>query len=291
VTTAPAFRIVGAEPRVPVPFKDIASDHAFLWDCYDKVYGKRILTTNQNIGSCVGHGGYNAMRGIMACDIFFRKDRETPVELFEPYGYGRSRTRAGIRGSGSGSTGSGFAEAAYQDGVLRRDFQNKLSGWRESGNTIDWSGSVDTQWSNGANIGQEYLAEGRLHVTEKPAQATSADMVREAMQQYRTVTIASNWGGLMQCPVKEGVLLNRRSGSWAHQMSVHGWMLHNSLGELYYVWNSWSADCHGVCPTGAPLGGFWVSKSDMQNIVSQDDSWIFPGLTGYAARKVNHRLG
>ena len=85
----------------------------------------------------------------------------------------------------------------------------------------------------------------------------------------------------MRPPVKEGVLLNRRSGSWSHQMSVIGWMLHQVLGDLYYIWNSWAEDAHGICPTGAPPGGFWVQTRDMDDITSQDDSYVYSQYDGY----------
>lgn len=282
ITQMPRFNIIG--------YAGIDTDKIFLWDACKAVNGgKHLLTTRQLIGSCVGHGGYNACRVLMCLDIFIRKDNEQFVEIFEPYGYGRSRFHAGIRGSGSGSTGSGMAKAARTDGVLRRDFSG-LSGWDESADTITWSSDIDTRWSNGANIGENYLSEGRKYLVKTTAQVNSAADVKAAIQNGYPCTIASNWGGQMQCSVKEGVLLNKHVTSWGHQMSVHGWMLHQTFGDLYYIWNSWGANTHGVCPTGAPPGGFWVTDDDMDYITSQDDSFAFSQFDGFPAQKLNFNV-
>lgn len=254
-------------------------DKAFLWEFWPKANGgKTLLTTRQNIGSCVGHGKYNAERSLMCVDIALRGDNEIYTELFEPYGYGRSRLHAGIRGRGSGSTGSGAAEAAKVDGVLSRD---GLSGWSESGDTVDWSDNVDTEWSDGARIGEEYIARGRKHLVKTTAPVRSAADVRAAIQAGFACTIASNWGGQMRPSVADGVLLNRRVTTWNHQMSIHGWWEHQSHGEIFYIWNSWGADAHGKCPSGAPLGGFWVKAADVDYICRQDDSFAYSQFDGF----------
>lgn len=254
-------------------------DKAFLWDFWPKATGgKTLLTTYQRIGSCVGHGKYNAERSLMCVDIALRGDNEIFTELFEPYGYGRSRFHAGIRGKGSGSTGSGAAEAAKVDGVIIRE---GLSGWNESEDTIEWSAEVDTEWSDGARIGDQYIQAGRKHLVKTTAPVRSAADVRAALQAGFAVTIASDWGGEMRPQVKEGVLLSRRVTTWNHQMSVHGWLLHPVLGEIYYIWNSWSASAHGRCPSGAPLGGFWVLAKDMDYITDQGDSYAYSQFDGF----------
>ena len=290
IAEMPKFAIKGEATRTPVPFGDIASDHVFLWDAAKAVNGnKHFLCSYQRIGSCVGHGLYNALRYLMACEMIFRGEREQFKELFEPYGYGRSRTHAGIRGKGSGSTGSGAAKAAKVDGVLRRDFGG-LSGWRETEDTIEWSDEVDTQWSDGARIEDKYLSEGRLHLVGETAQVNSANEVKAAIQNWYPCTIASNWGGEMRPSVKDGVLLNRRVTTWNHQMSVVGWMLHKTLGDIYWIPNSWSASAHGLCPTGAPQGGFWMLHKDLDNVTSQGDSFSFAGLNGFEARSLNFNV-
>lgn len=280
----PEFKIRGAAPRVPVPFGSIASDHVFLWEDYKAVNGgKHFLTLRQLIGSCVGMGGQNGARGVMACDIAFRGEREKFFEVYEPFTYGMSRKCAGISGRGSGSTGSGMAEAAALYGFLPRETPG-LTGWSESADTLTWSAEADTQWSDGRRTEQKWLDLAKPYLIGQTAPVRSAADVRTSVQERRGTTIASNWGGKMRPSVKEGVLLNTHSDSWNHQMSVHGWMIHNVLGELYYIWNSWGADTHGTCPTGAPPGGFWVTAKDMDYITGQDDSFSFLGINGLQSR-------
>jgi len=74
---------------------------------------------------------------------------------------------------------------------------------------------------------------------------------------------------LMQCPVEHDRLMNRRRGTWMHQMSIHGWEDHPQLGEIWYVLNQWGLNAHGTCPSGAPRGGFWIRRRDLAEIVSQ----------------------
>ena len=110
--------------------------------------------------------------------------------------------------------------------------------------------------------------------------------MRDALQNYYPVTIASDWGGRMRCPVVEGVLLNERRTTWMHQMVVVGWQDHPKLGELFYVLNSWGDSAHGDDPAGGPPGGFWVKAREIDYITAQGDSWAFSQFNGFPAQEL-----
>jgi hypothetical protein len=276
-------RVVAESPRFA--FAPLAEpqpgDKTCLWDIAKKVLGKPFPAYYQITGSCVGNGGGKAIRYCALTDIYVRGDAERFSAEFYPFTYGRSRLRGGMRNRGEGSFGSSFAEAAREDGVPWWDMEGLP---RPSNPEKDWSygRSVELEWSDGdARPCVDWLEKAKAHRFET-APVKSADEVREAIRSYQPVTIASNWGGSMRCPVQgePGVLLNARRTTWMHQMMISGWWWHPTLGEIFYVENSWSEDAHGTCPSGAPKGGFWVRKGEVDYITRQDDSFRFNSLTG-----------
>ncbi|MGL4464804.1 MAG: hypothetical protein ACRDD1_13325 [Planctomycetia bacterium] len=284
---SPPFQLVGADPAAD-------RDRAFLWDAVKLVNGgKPFPAFAQKTGSCVGQGLARAVWTLMAVEVALKRDPERVVLPFLPYGYGRSRFHAGLRGRGDGSTGAGAAKAARVDGVLPFDaagLPQPLGGPGDV-NGLTWGAAVEREWSDGAGPAAARLDAGRLHVVRATAPVRSADDVRQAVANGYPVTIASSWGGRMRCRVvgSPPVLLNERVTTWMHQMCITGWMRHPELGDLFYVENSWGPEAHGVCPTGAPPGGFWVKRADVDFITAQDDSFAFSDLAGFPARDLDFR--
>jgi hypothetical protein len=250
-----------------------------LWDCWEPALGRKYLGVHQITGSCVGAGGGNALFSLAAADKVKRKDREKVVIPFWLYPYGISRMLAGMNRRGDGSMGSTFARAVREYGHIPADTKG-LPAFKE-GDGIVWGQGVELDWSVGKDAPREVVEASKIHLVKSTAQCRTTDDVRDAIKNYYPCTCASNWGGLMRCPVKEGVLLNRRSGTWSHQMSVHAWWDHPKLGELFWIQNQWGLSAHGECPTGAPHGGFWVQKKDMQDICSQREVFAFSEFDGF----------
>lgn len=259
-----------------------------LWDAWKIANGGKLLkTTRQNIGSCVGHGKYNAERSLMCADIAIRQDAEQYFEIFEPYGYGRCRYRAGISGYGDGSSGSGAAEAARLDGVLLRDLSG-LSGWSESEDTINWSGKTDYDWSNGARIDDKWITEGRKHLVKTTAQVKTYTQVRDAIANGYPVTVASN-RGFRDFRADKGKLWGVPGGQWNHQMSFHA-VDDDPARPGVYCWNSWGADAHPKPVDDAPPGGFWVDAETVEQMVGQDDSFAYSQFDGMPAQRFDTLL-
>jgi C1A family cysteine protease len=129
-----------------------------------------------------------------------------------------------------------------------------------------------------------WLEKSRKHLIKTTAQCRSAEDVAAAVQNGYPCTIASNWGGQMRPSVQGDRLINKRATTWNHQMCVVGWEDHASLGELFYILNSWGVDTHGTCPSGAPPGGFWIRKADMQNIVGQEETFALSQFDGFPSQ-------
>lgn len=281
----PQFRIVGS--RADGPSKVLISD------CAKAVNGgKHFRTFYQQTGSCVGNGGGQAVWHLSAVQNVKLGLRIVPKLPFYLITYGRSRYYGGLYGRGEGSFGSAFAKAIKQDGILFADSPN-VDPYQDAGG-ITWGSNAEMKWSDGGAISNTFLNESRKYLVKTTAQCRSADDVRAAIQNYYPCTCASDWGGQMRPGVKgsgeNAVLLNTHADTWMHQMSVHGWWDHPSLGELFYILNSWGVDVHGTDPAGGQPGGFWITKKDMEYIVRQEEVFAFSQFDGFPAQELDREL-
>lgn len=275
----PRFQIAGTGPR--------DNGEALLWDATLKANGgKHTSTFYQQTGSCVGNGVGQVLWRLIAVEVVRLRDPEKFILPFWLLNYGKGRQRAGMRGRGEGSFGSASAEAARLDGFIPFDLQG-LPQPTDGPQGLTWGRDAELEWSDGAAIKSTWLEKARKHLVRTVAQVKSADDVREAIRNYYPVTIASDWGGMMQCRVEEGHLMNRRTTTWMHQMSVHAWKDHPRLGEIFYVLNSWGPTVHGTDPAGGQPGGFWVKRSDMDYIARQGDSFAFSQFDGFPAQELD----
>lgn len=275
------------------------ADRPRIWQLVKQAYEKGLIpdeymrngtlkNLNQLTGSCVGFGAGNALLWASVVDAIHRRQQERIVVPFVLYHYGRGRLHSGIRGRGEGSTGSGQAKALQQDGYLAFDSANCPQ--PQFADVVKWSSGLEMEWSDGARIGEQYLTEGRQHLTPNVVRVTSLDEAQMLLDSYYVFTIASSWGGMMRCPVQDGVLLNRRTGTWMHQMFVLDYITHPRLGRLWWVGNNWGY-VHGTDPggewdgnTGAPEGGFYIADSDMSYIIRQNETFAFADPQGFVDR-------
>ncbi len=272
----PAFKIIGQ-------FK--AVEKVCLWDAARAVLGKDMPCYYQSIGSCVGQGkakteSYTLINTVLA------DPTQKYEEIYEPYGYAQSRVCAGITGNSDGSTGSGAAEAATKFGALFITYDETLRAsltYGDDGKTLNQPGNIEKQWGN-RGAPAKYIELGKKQLIKSTANLRNTDQVRDALVNKYGVACASNWGGNMKPQVKNGVLLNRRATTWNHQMSFSAYWDHPDLGEIFWCQNSWGWFVHGICPSGAPGGGFWLLKSDVQYICDQGEVFGYsPFIDGFHA--------
>ncbi len=259
---------------LPVFDFEVETDHSFI-------------AAGLVVHNCVGNGGGQATWYLSAAEVVRLRDPEQVILPFYLLPYGRSRFHAGMRGRGDGSFGSAFAKAIRTEGILPANTEG-LPKWTDQGG-ITWGSSVEYEWSDGAAIPSKWMEQSKKHLVKTTALLRSADDAREALRNYYPCTIASDWGGQMR-PTQQGepaVLLNRRTTTWMHQMSLQGWWDHPTLGEIFYILNSWGVDAHGQPPDDAPPGGFWVKKSEMESIIRQGDSFAFSQFDGFPAQDLS----
>jgi hypothetical protein len=223
------------------------------------------------VHNCVGAGGGNTIYSLAAMEVARLNQPELAIIPFWPLTYGKSREIGGMNGPGEGSFGSAFAEAARTCGVLPSTYEGLPTYTDNDG--IVYGSSVEMKWSDGRAIPKKYLDVSVKHLVKSTSPIRSADEARDALLNNYPVSCAGMWGGKMQCPIvgnEVKVLLNSRATTWSHQQSLHGWMDHPEFGELFYWLNQWGLDTHGHCPTGAPAGGYWTKKADLEWQIRND---------------------
>jgi hypothetical protein len=244
--------------------------------------GSEFTGVHQITGSCVGAGGGNAWFTLACVEAVRVGDPELPKVPFWLLPYGRSRYYLGSKTPGEGSTGTTFARAAREDGVIPADTSGLPTFTRDDGWV--WGRSAELKWSDGdSSDTMALLPKSRLHLVKTTAQCRNGDDVREAIVNGYPVTCASMYahnGGKVQGD--PACLLASRQGSWSHQMSILAWWLHPQHGELFWLHNQWGLRAHGICPTGMPRGGVWIKKSDV-DWICRDEVYAFSQFQGFPA--------
>lgn len=283
----PTFKLAGSGYKAP------AGGKACLWDIQVKRLGKPYLVFDQKTGSCVGDGLGQAGNSLMTVESWLKGEpEEVRFPLFWLYPYGISRWLIDPNdGPGEGSFGTAIAEAAAKYGFFAQNESPDLPMFSDQGgNGLTWGERAEMAWSfinPAGNQWARWQQVAKPHLIKTSAIVKSADLVAEATINGYSWTCASNWGGQMQCRTEGNppVLINKRSDTWPHQMSGHGWWDHPSLGELFYILNSWSVRAHGVCPSGAPVGGFWIRKAELDWMCRNGEVIIYSQYQGYPAHR------
>lgn len=237
--------------------------------------------THQLTGSCVGAGAGNVVASVNFKEVIKDGDPEKIILPFYPYHYGRGRLRGGFRGRGEGSNGLPQAEAIRLDGVLDNNSHSELPRFDNSDGLI-WGKDVEMQWSAGdLSPCRDWVETGKKYPIKTTARARSAADVRQGLVNLFPATCASMYG--FNARVEKGVLLGRRGPRWGHQMSLHAFWEHPELGPIYWLMNQWGKRAHGLCPTGMPGGGAWITEADVEWICQTGEVVIFSGHDGYPA--------
>lgn len=281
-------RIVGSMPAFKIMGDDATAEKAFLWEACKKIFaGQHAKRIHQLTGSCVGAGGCNMLKVLMAVEIAIKGDPEEYKEPWWPFTYGRSRYRAGMGGQGEGSTGSGWAEAIKEDGIFEQaghglpDFTESDPGW------LKLTSGIEMKWSDGRAVDQKWLELGKKHPVGTVAPIKSSEDAAIALSNGYPLTIASMYGTSSIRPTGEPkVQLATWNDSWAHQMSISGYWDHPTLGPIFYVQNNWGQGAHPAPLNDEPGGGFWIPAKDLDKIC-RDEAFAFSAFTGFPARVID----
>lgn len=245
--------------------------------------GREFTGILQITGSCVGAGGGTMWMTLGCIEAIRLGDPELPLVPFWLLPYGRSRFYGGMKTPGEGSFGGTFGKAAESDGTLPANTSG-LPQPTEKDGMLTWGRTAELSWSDGdAQQTMNLLPKSRAHLINTVAKCSSANDVKAAIQAGYPCTCASMYahdGGKVQG--SPPVLLAKRKGQWAHQMSILAWMAHPQFGDLFWQMNQWGQSAHGKCPTGAPWGGVWITAADV-DWICRDEVYAFSQFNGFPA--------
>lgn len=285
----PEMNQADAEALAAMPMFDIvgsysAGEYAKLFEAYQKISGKESPGfIHQSTGSCVGAGGCNMTLTLQSVEILSgdAEEHKIPWWLFT---YGEAREIAGMRGQGDGCFGSAWAKSATQKGFFAADADDSLPKFQNRSGWYYLPQNTEYKWSDGYSIAPKWNELGKDHLIKTAAKINNSQQAAQALQNGYPLTCASMFG--TRGPRVQGnpqVSLAEWDGQWAHQMSVHAWWDHPTLGEIFWIQNSWGPNAHPKCPSGAPAGGFWIKASTMDRIC-RDEVFAFSAFDGFPAR-------
>lgn len=247
-------------PSLEAKFKQIHEKHEIDYDAGSRdlrlltelVYGEVYEWLAQLIGSCVGSGGqrvwtFSSLWQVV-CDgepeelLGSTRLGQNTVAPFAPFSYGDGRRYGGLRG-GDGSFCSAQVKSYTNTGVIDCNLAqlHRIVGSREQ----DYPETQDTRLYR--QFGDwKYLDDLKQYADFRVLEAvevTSANQSLELLKAGKPHMICSNWGFAPTNQKAGRFTVYRRQGSWAHNMSIVGFIVIN--GRIYIiVLNSWGANAH-----------------------------------------------
>lgn len=259
-----------------------------LWAAHKRTTGKFLPYNWQITGSCVGAGGGNMAKTLVSVQVSLGLMEYR--ELFWLFTYGKSRQRSGSRGRGEGSTGSGYAEAATQDGYVAFDEDPSLGQPSFKDGWLQFSRQTELQWSDGAAAPPREVEIGRTHLIRSKARARSHADVLAGLANGYPATQASSFGTRRMVPSPQGdppVRLAEWDGSWNHQTYFDEVWDHPTLGIIFRWGNNWGPGAHGEATGDEPAGGMYLRSSTVDRICRSGEVFVFsPDISGFPARSV-----
>ena len=259
-----------------------ADGNAFLWNIVAKGFGGQIPTLDQGgVGSCVGNGWAQGINYVIAIQAALNRGPPIDGKVVIPAEvvYGGSRVNAnGGRAPlmGDGSNGSWAARFVTEIGVCQRGVYGPYDVTKYSESACRTLGR--------AGIKGELLDACKKNVVSA-ALVNSADDIKKALLQGYTVPICSDVGFAGQSSRDADGFLKAR-GMWPHCMLVCGYRKDK---DAFYILNSWGDNWVSgpLGPGNPPPGGFWISRSDMERIARQGDSYAVSAVKGFPRKKLN----
>jgi hypothetical protein len=290
----PFFAQAGAEAMAKAVHKD-----TFLYRQMNRAhqarYGRPFVVGRQGIGDCIAWGAAHAVFAAESVDWDLGRLAEPPRLPCAESIYGGSRVEArGRDGSGrspvggwsDGSTGWGAARWLRDWGVVYRD--------EVGGHDLrEYSSQRAKQWGAYGNGGQgdggKLDAIAKRHPCKHVVQVRTWDELVAAVTSGYPVTIASSVG--FNSGPRDADGFCRASGTWMHQMAVIGvrFAEHGSPRDGGLVCNSWGNYVGGgKFPPDQPDGTFWASRTDLERILGQGDSYAVGSVDGFGFRDLDN---
>ncbi len=236
------------------------------------VFGQVIPWKAQIIGSCVASGGSYADTGRMMVEAYLLQDPEQlfgteyvgpdNVCPFAPYNYRWGRHYGGLNGNMDGSFCAEHIRGKLENGfLLCSDVQE---GYKDSWFPEPQSSSEYKKWGANNNLVNKYSSKVKHYLLESERVTSNTDFIELLTVHLKPMQICSNYGFAPSGTISgwtwngQPVYQYRRSGNWAHNMTVYGAV--KVRGNWWImIRNSWGFNAH--------RNGSWfaVSAEDFRN--------------------------
>ena len=260
----------GATPAMEQAIPDELLGHKI----FKKVTGQDWPVLNQGqIGSCVAHGGVNALAFSMIGDIV-SGDAEEFRTVSREVAYGLMRVQVGHNrlGRGDGGIGAWQAKAFKEFGTVE---ESKVGQYSES----------RCRQYGASGPPAELVKSAAEHKLSDYTQVNSFEQLCSSLASGYGVIVCSNRGFSMQ---RDDRGFCRPRGVWHHAMAFIGYRKSGSHpGAL--LCNSWGGSTTtGPRPDDIPPCTWWVEPDVVNYMLRQDDSFAMSGgFSGFPARKLN----
>jgi len=239
-----------------------------FYEAVNRVFGQQIPPGPQSVGNCVPYGSCLSICDRYAVEILEYGESEEFWLPFVPYSYGAGRVYVGkVNWSSDGSLGAWQIEADMRHGILPTDTDGLP---RKDSYDMQSTKAVNDEWKRQQGTLDKWKPKAIMYSVGSSTVIKSFEDCKIAIcDKKQSVTIASNWG-FAPTGNKDGMVIHKRSGSWAHQMHVRG--VFNVNGNWYvHIGNQWGVTYHPSIGRKLPLGGFvipaelfdtWVKDSE-----------------------------
>jgi len=259
---------------------DFPFDDGFgFWEIVDRVYGKQLPPGPQLVGNCVPYGSCLSNFDRICTELLWFGEAEELFIPFVPYSYGAGRVYVGnVTWSSHGSLGSWQIAADMKYGLLPTDITGVPIRYEDD---MQGSANTNSSWMRSKATLDKWLPNAQELTVGDGTEITNFNQLKIAVcDKKQPVTIASNWGFASQgVDNKYGIVIHKRSGSWAHQMHIRG--VFEIKGQWFvYVGNQWGEDYHPKVADGFPLGGFVIYAEEFDRWVKEAETFVRGSING-----------
>jgi hypothetical protein len=244
----------------------------------------------QTIGDCVGHGYARASMILMACEIYYDRQKEVyagDISSEVVYGLSRVEIGRGQLGNDDGSVGAWGAEAVKMGVVLRRFYTN--SNANATYDLRDYNPELAKTF--GYKGVPDMIEEiGKKTPIKTASLCKTYEEARAALANHFPVVVCSGQG-FVDKRDKDGFC--RPSGSWAHCMVFLGVDDNSKRPGLLCDNTSWGHYTSGPKRFQEDQEGmFWVDADTADKMLrNQPDSYAVSNFIGFPKRSFKDLAG
>jgi hypothetical protein len=218
----------------------------------EAIFGEQLPWKKQLIGSCVASGDMRTTSYRMLAEVFLLNDPEQLPGIdiegtdafapFAPFSYRAGRKRGRLN-SGDGSFCSVHIEGKMEDGILFCRSGVESDTYPEPQST-----RLYRQWGNSNSLLDQWKPKAEKYKQLETEEVKNTSDLKELLTvHHKPCNICSSWGFApshkhpsWQLADGSPVWIYKRSGSWAHNLSLVAWV--EVKGEAFViVENSWGA--------------------------------------------------